>query len=36
MNVSLDGVYASNPTVRDDHPTEGGHPAAKAVMKNEP
>jgi hypothetical protein len=36
MNVSLDGVYASNPTIGDEHPLEGEHLAAKAAAKNDP
>ena len=36
MNVSLNGIYASNPTVGDEHPPEGEHIAAKAAAKNEP
>lgn len=36
MNVSLDGVYASNPTIGDDHPPEGEHLAVKAAANNEP
>ena len=36
MNVSLDGIYAKNPTLLDEHPEEGEHLAAKAAAKNEP
>jgi hypothetical protein len=35
MNVSLDGVYASNPTIGDDHPPNDEHFATKAATKNE-
>ncbi|OCT51099.1 Cystathionine beta-lyase [Cladophialophora carrionii] len=36
MNVTLDGIYAKNATVGDEHPAEGEHLAAKAAAINEP
>ena len=36
MNVSLDRIYASNPTIGDDHPPDGEHLATKAAAKDEP
>lgn len=36
MNVTLDRVYASNPTIGDEHRPEGEHLAAKAAANNEP
>jgi cysteine-S-conjugate beta-lyase len=36
MNVSLDGIHAINPTIRDEHPEEGEQLAAKAAGQNEP
>jgi cystathionine beta-lyase len=36
MNVTLDGIYAKNATVGDEHPAEGEHLAAKAAAVNEP
>ncbi|OAP60028.1 cystathionine beta-lyase [Fonsecaea erecta] len=36
MNVTLDGIYAKNATVGDEHSDEGEHLAAKAAAINEP
>lgn len=36
MNVSLDGIYAKNATISDEHSAEGEHLAAKAAAINEP
>jgi hypothetical protein len=36
MNVTLDGVYASNPTIGDAHRAKDEHLATKATAKNEP
>lgn len=36
MDVSLDGIYAKNATIGDEHSAEGEHLAAKAAAINEP
>lgn len=36
MDVSLDGIYAKNATIGDEHSPEGEHLAAKAAAINEP
>lgn len=36
MNVNLDGIFAKNPTVGEQHTEEGELLAAKAAAKNEP
>lgn len=36
MDLSLDGLYAREPTVLKEHPEEGERLAAKAAAKNEP
>ena len=36
MNVSLDGIFAKQPTLCDSHPEEGEQLAAKAAGQNEP
>jgi len=35
MKVTLDGVYASNPTIGDKHSPEGKRLVTKASAKNE-